>query len=701
MRNLLAMLVTLASLCHFSFSALQTSVTQYGITWTFDTTYEVGNFATGDWWVVGPVTITDIRNDSTTPAYSTNTGGRTMNGSMINPSPNTSSRKQGYDSHGLGAQGTYAESLNVGLDIYTGSGNTLVVPVNASLVTSISYETPGLWPQLRAAAVLTVLSAAPPAGSFRPSYCGTDKTIKFNQADLDYSILKAVARTAGTPTLASITALAARPWLDHMIGYLSGRFQPAENQASYGREFCTEGGLCALALNLNWGANNDSLKEKLYIGFVQAGLDLYGCYQNGMSWAPDGGIWSGRKLPILLAGLALQAAHPADSITADMASIGSHAADDPYFQEDAQTFYISSADIYTPPYTLGVYHWTSTYNAGTVTINPAAPTVVLGSGTVWADNGSADYDRVIAGRYFAVHGDSEAYRLDAKAYKIDSVDYVNQRLILAEPYRGPGGSGLSYETGDFLYYGHADIAKEHDLTEYTSAHLGWPEWGIRHATNPTLDGLDWNRSYLELNGWSWTRMVLAVHIMGLKDEWNHNALFDWMDRFTAMRIYIDSLRLNNLSGTPFPGPPPGIDINIPGFPPEPDPVYGWNTSWFRFDGFDREMWDTYRVAYPPVWPNSTGLKKAIADGTPDKTDFRTYPRPMQDHFTFNAGPYRIDRLVIYDPCGQIVCKLDGDSRNIVTWDGCDGTGQSVRPGIYPYRVTINGRILDGIILKIK
>ena len=37
------------------------SVSQYGITWTFDQPYTVGRFVTGDWWVLGPATIAQVR----------------------------------------------------------------------------------------------------------------------------------------------------------------------------------------------------------------------------------------------------------------------------------------------------------------------------------------------------------------------------------------------------------------------------------------------------------------------------------------------------------------------------------------------------------------------------------------------------------------------------------------------------------------
>ena len=39
----------------------RSSLSQYGITWTFDKPAITGQFITGDWWVVGPVRIVSIR----------------------------------------------------------------------------------------------------------------------------------------------------------------------------------------------------------------------------------------------------------------------------------------------------------------------------------------------------------------------------------------------------------------------------------------------------------------------------------------------------------------------------------------------------------------------------------------------------------------------------------------------------------------
>ena len=63
------------------------------------------------------------------------------------------------------------------------------------------------------------------------------------------------------------------------------------------------------------------------IGFVQLGIDLYGLTECGRQWQGDGGHWSGRKWPILFAGMMLgdsEMQHlPAELI----------------FQEDQQTYY--------------------------------------------------------------------------------------------------------------------------------------------------------------------------------------------------------------------------------------------------------------------------------------------------------------------------------------------------------------------------
>ena len=39
---------------------MASEISQYGITWRFDRDYPVGQFITGDWWVVGPVVVREV-----------------------------------------------------------------------------------------------------------------------------------------------------------------------------------------------------------------------------------------------------------------------------------------------------------------------------------------------------------------------------------------------------------------------------------------------------------------------------------------------------------------------------------------------------------------------------------------------------------------------------------------------------------------
>ena len=93
----------------------------------------MGQFANGDWWVVGPVTITQI-DPASIPA-----GGRTMHGSMVNPDAGI--RQHGYDSplfrpYRMDANGQpyYQASLNVALGV--ASGQALTLQPGNSLVTT-------------------------------------------------------------------------------------------------------------------------------------------------------------------------------------------------------------------------------------------------------------------------------------------------------------------------------------------------------------------------------------------------------------------------------------------------------------------------------------------------------------------------------------------------------------------------------------
>lgn len=320
-------------------------LSQFGIRWTFDQglslertadMYQCGQFANGDFWIVGPVTIIGI------DPPSTKVDGRVMNGSMINPVPG---RFQGYDSAAPG----WDEALNVALDI--SERNPLIIQPNSSLVSASSIESAGARPQLKTAAVLTVLASPPSLGSFRPPYCGGDKSVRHHVRVLDYSQLR---NRDPVPDIMAMTTVAdyfERPWLDHGSG-LTGRYiHPTENMPDYGREIHTRIGVGALRLHVS---ASDSEKEALLVRYVQLGIDLYGIVKAGGNrhWTNEGANAGGRKWPILFAGIMLGDTAmrsigrvSGDYLYTDGFGPGNPPPDYVHFGEDDQTFYVSDADL--------------------------------------------------------------------------------------------------------------------------------------------------------------------------------------------------------------------------------------------------------------------------------------------------------------------------------------------------------------------
>lgn len=322
-------------------------ITQYGITWIIrqssGTHYTLndgnyGQFANGDYWVVGPVKVIAIYPRSVT------VNGRTINGSMINPVPGWD---QGYDS--AVTKCIYKSELNVAIGV--SSSTPLALSAGASLISTISRSTTGVRPLIQGAAILTVLNTAASSGSFRPPYCGSDKSVRFNTGQLNYNLLSSITPADGVPDLADVERLFERPWIDHFAQQGGEEAHPLDNMANYGRELAANMGLGALMLHLDFTSEQ---KRTLLVRFVQLGIDNYGIVVNGGStiWSPNGGHSQGRKWPILFAGLMLN-----DS---DMKNIGVKSGNYLYtsgygpgkmpsdyicFGEDAQTFYVTADDV--------------------------------------------------------------------------------------------------------------------------------------------------------------------------------------------------------------------------------------------------------------------------------------------------------------------------------------------------------------------
>ncbi len=272
------------------------SVSQYGITWTFDRAYPVGQFANGDYWVVGPVSITGM-----SPAF---TG--TRNGWEANPN---SGDHQGLDNRLDNWQASRVPSLP-----YTAAAGTSIVKA-VSRSSNCGLDG-GHFPCLDTAVVLTVLGSAPPNNgtqTFRPAFFGTDKTL-YSTAQLKTSLLPALSPVAGAPTIAQLTRRYQRPQIDYISGWPGRYMHPSQNYSyidnptdiddisEYGSELAHDADEAALRFMLN-----DSVAAKMpaLVNYIQAGIDIYGMHKGGVKWFSDGGHGQGRKINVLFAALLL------------------------------------------------------------------------------------------------------------------------------------------------------------------------------------------------------------------------------------------------------------------------------------------------------------------------------------------------------------------------------------------------------------
>ncbi len=339
------------------------SVSQYGITWTFSQDRPVGQFANGDWWVVGPVTLSNINPKSSSASDYTN-------GTMINPIPDQTQGlyRNGADSNFENTP-KYDATKNISLQL------PIVVQAGNSIYSTV--DNPDTWVSgptqektwFRETAVLTVVGSAPPEGSFRPPYAGTNKATKsnWNASSLNYSVLRSLAIPvpANAPALAWLEDATKRPLLEMSSTYVNSNWKAAWStnksggfpRRTYGNEIGHISGAAGLMLNSNL---SNTQKQRLAINMVQWGIDIYGLLGAGMKWLPNGGHQAGRLMPIYIAGKMLN-----DPEILSLASGKSP------FQEMLNHTFVTQNDVNTPrathsppfkPYTtdmIGMPEWSS------------------------------------------------------------------------------------------------------------------------------------------------------------------------------------------------------------------------------------------------------------------------------------------------------------------------------------------------------
>lgn len=423
----LTCLVATSAACGLSVSAAECrEVAQYGITWRFSTARPVGRYVTGDWWVVGPVTLTQV-----TPATAP---GRS--GSVVDP---PAGKRQGYDDRISG----YDASLRAPFPLTLKPGQSLVSTASVEQIGQRTPETvPGQYCRgpLRTAVVLTCVAEPPPADAFRPAYVGTQK-LQFTAGQFRRDRLPRLRPPEKLPDVKLYERYLERIWLDHIYEWPNRMMHPLENMPDYGREITNIVSTVSLVLCLD---DPKKERETLLLRFVQLGIDYYGVTQSDSDlWRANGGHNSGRKMPILFAGLLLD--H--DGMKHVKAS----------FAEDQQTYY------------------------------------------------------------------GQGYRGQKALWTID-----------CEPNR----------RHDHL------PPKQWDGPSFKGDNNGWK-----------------SEAYRQLNGPTWIGQALAARLMGMKECWDHDAFFDYVDRWVteAADGTVDRKTLR----------PTGYD-----------PFYGTGE-------FVKEMWQTY------------------------------------------------------------------------------------------------------------
>jgi len=291
---------------------LKESVSEYGITWTFEKPARAGQFVNGDWYVVGPVTVKAI---APAPLYGAEIlkrqldhmdkerpeGQRVRNGFMLNP---PAAMKVAYDS---GVRNWFDPSLIQKLPVAMKAGDSLVSTIsmpkglvlNAPLRNKIERGVDDCSP-IRTAAVLSCVGEPQPPDAFRPAFCDREARI-YLARNLKRELLPTAAATRSVPKNIDLyIRFTQRPWVGTCF---FGFEEPVENMPQYGMEYGRVAGASALLLCTDF---KPAEKEPLLVNYVQVGIDLGGMVRAGHpGWTGWGGHGSGRKLPIVLAGLLL------------------------------------------------------------------------------------------------------------------------------------------------------------------------------------------------------------------------------------------------------------------------------------------------------------------------------------------------------------------------------------------------------------
>jgi hypothetical protein len=303
-----------------------TSVTQYGVTWDFSAARPVGQFANGDWWVQGPVTITSI-----TPNASGGTNGWQVNpslienrllsddrGSCIAPGCGSQSIDSLADDYNAGGMPALPYTANGGQSIFKGISN-----VGAPQRANCPFKA-----CIKEGEILTVLSSVPPnngATVFRPPYMGTSKPLySTNTFDTQMASLPSYASTSAIdavlPTMTSALNIIKRPDVSTHVEELS-MFRATVNLSDstdpdpYSPVVNSYYVTSEIRALIHKTGDDEVMRRQIMIDAVQRGIDVSGALNMGMNYYSAGGVNFGRMLPIVLAAYMLDNTNMKSQIT--------------------------------------------------------------------------------------------------------------------------------------------------------------------------------------------------------------------------------------------------------------------------------------------------------------------------------------------------------------------------------------------------
>lgn len=203
-----------------------------------------------------------------------------------------------------------------------------------------------------------------------------------------------------------------------------------------------------------------------------------------------------------------------------------------------------------------------------------------------------------------------------------------------------------------------------------------PGWGPYEHLYPSQweskIGEDYRRCCTSI---AWVGQALAARIMGAKDLWNHDAFFDYVDRWMYEDDSAHIVEIQNATG------------------------WNYSMSWARqgqtWDTFINNMWSNYRSEFTNIEKFESNSKEF------DYFHLKNYPNPgnpstLISYKLFNRGK---TKLIISDLLGREIRTLIEEKQEIgeylVQWDGLNNADQSVSSGIYLCTL-ISGNLIKNI-----